>query len=1399
MKLGQSPFDSEKNEVELIPFSLADFDAMDGRDYAEQVDWTMRVQIPAGFKMSSVETFHFLKRLKRHTSECQYRDFIYDKLRGAGALDQDLLEAYITGFEGRESWYGALLLSVFSSKNDTTSLSITQREDLLQGVFLYNADDLADLICKKLKVYSHYTKPTFRTRAAQTKMARAAAASIDEFLMNKTGESKVLSKFDAVFSEEHIEDEARDLGIKRAINPSLTLSVPLVKKVLELPDDQLDNMQLGLSAGYLSKRALNNATFREQLLKSGLLEQVLKRLRDPQDFLLLFYTTFDEIPELANFYRIYCRNLNERLADPSFFTVFVSTSLIGDGMEKAIKRRFELVEQFMKKASPLHSALVLEKAPFKEPIIDTLVLKCIKDLVELPNFPDLLARHLPLTSLIATRIPDAPELITMLSKAVLGKTGKTAKDRAFFFFQVSVIFSFSGNIDAAVSLVNNYEAQLALEEKQAAKGVEKTAGGVRRRALGAVGGDGAERSEAGRSDDFRSGAFNRPAAPMKKPLVPQFSGERVKTRPTLSEDGDFAKILSERFGNLGIAPELAVNVGVALNGVPSAIRSELMDVVGMAIDLNEWAEGEERKMATESDSILCRVGIDQVAVRRAADGFEIDVELDGRVFGSRVKVNELGEPESANFTNEPLIKAILELEGLRYLGELFGEKVTGAENVDVLRLLGLEEMPEVEYEEVSEEGAFDGAERSEAVNEGGLVGQPAPAEAKEVIEGRNFLLENWEAFEKFIQELGQKLDLKSSFEVVQRALTQFAAGIQVDKALPSLGVTVEMEGGHVLTSFVKAVDIYDPEITREIIKGLGVDATSLHVESIDKVDAYFVRLNVKMGGKDEQISACILSPTLDIYYFGVDPQELLENETVEALHLNHFILKAFKMAVMRDDDPDFRRAKSHKGGSGRTGAGHVNSVITKATKSSYPPIVTSWKTKNEEGGEADKGQMSGLKKIKDGERGVHVQRILKELTLSDEIEKALVRIGTRVQGVILQRVLGGDAYPHPGVYVPVREEETMKALLEAYKNERLVRSKNPDDDWFEDAFTRPETDEEDAILALAFALSNPGKAETLVHPALRSMVYSKFKGEKAFESMIRAFLAENPDISILDFYNALKDMSPMNPDDIKLLTSEACGYHLPYLFRKDASKKPEEVLFEDGFEVGSGLSMEVVKIIAGNRVSMSNVSDVFLMGAERSEAMNYAAKLHNRMEGQETEVDLRPRARALMVWEFEGENGEMDYAFAYLDTAREALDPSDLSRVMPAEERLKKFPSVYTAIERAKRENASGKHTDFEELWRFNENELERLEQRGLFKLKRGKDGSIIGIVEGSIKPIRRKKIAIMTNEQVGYKQFRFKPETFVDYMEFADNEGLLSEQYHFDEEKIELQRRIFDFFSEKS
>lgn len=225
---------------------------------------------------------------------------------------------------------------------------------------------------------------------------------------------------------------------------------------------------------------------------------------------------------------------------------------------------------------------------------------------------------------------------------------------------------------------------------------------------------------------------------------------------------------------------------------------------------------------------------------------------------------------------------------------------------------------------------------------------------------------------------------------------------------------------------------------------------------------------------------------------------------------------------------------------------------------------------------------------------------------------------------------------------------------------------------------------------------------------------------------------------------------------IRTPATAARNKRLPYLPRTNGSEAPDECVFHEGeFDVPADTDLNVVEIIAGNRLRFSHQYPFWLLGENRRAAMDLAASLQD----PAGRINLKPRARALLVYEFEDE-GVHSFGYRYLSTGKDAKyllgSTTDVEKVSQA-------------ITSAKKENRTKVFSDFANHLEWETRDLERFEEAKIIELQRNARGQILEILPK--KKILRKKIVIL-DEDIGYQQVEIPPPTLVQLMMHATTQG---------------------------
>ncbi|MEK7673445.1 MAG: hypothetical protein AAB373_06200 [Patescibacteria group bacterium] len=875
-----------------------------------------------------------------------------------------------------------------------------------------------------------------------------------------------------------------------------------------------------------------------------------------------------------------------------------------------------------------------------------------------------------------------------------------------------------------------------------------------------------------------------------------------KKRPGEIDPAAFLSSTFQLFEGLKLTPGAE-----SLVGPHSQIRGDLNDLAGAIIDGVELAPGEVRTVNLEKDSVLRRLNAVAVAVRRTDDGeLEAQVvlkngnEVDPGEFYPALTIENDGHVETRQFAHEPAFRAVLETEVLRAVGRAFGEEIDGARNQDILDLLGLSPVAAA----TRDANPSEKAPTSEPTKGTTTVDTPPPPKPEPPQQPRpevspastEFLRGNVQTFDAFMNYLrSQTMKLPKDFDAYSEALLEMAREITVDKALDPGYSTVVIDKKHVMAPFIHSIDFYDPKSSRERISKLGLDPAVLHVDNLNNLDAYLVRVNITMGNKDEQMHCCILPPQNEIYFFGVDPEATINEEEIRGLVLNDAILNSFKAAVDREPGKISYTIRQHRG-SNRIGAQAINDIIKGPTHGSFPAIVVCWPIPESPAGpdkdtsgekSAPLSRAAGLKKL------FHV---IKEESGEDGPINVLMRKGVYVLGSDLRKHFYDYAevkdLEHLDIYVPITNPEILKGLLNLSAKVRVASS--PDGKFDPKTYLQGRVaavratepfDEEKALAAFADSAMKPKES----HLELERAFASRFRrasdpegknANNAYVNTLRKILTEcrNPkmdlgEVKVEEVIDAILDMKAFDSSKLFIATSGGGNFRLSFDPRENGEGMPtDKALFETAHTVAAKTSEEIIKVMAGNRIRIARSNPTWLRGSNRTPKLNYAAKIQSRFKRQgDSEVKLEPMARALLVYEFEGEDGTDKYAFRYLDGARDL--PLESGETIAGHERLMRMTTIQDISKLAIEENESGLHTDFSDLTKYPLSVLRDLQKVGLFRFEFDTAG-VPRVVPGTLKPIKRKAIAIATKEQVGYKQFRTAPTNLREYLEYLEKENLL-------------------------
>lgn len=1231
-------------------------------------------------------------------------------------------------------------------------------------------------ICAVVQKHVHYkhVKDRFFKGRSEKNDAQKYLQNIQASLARFGGSIDLVGLYEREFEGEKYTEQPEDFARKVHGNiDDAKWNLPQIEAVL---NGDPDYVTLGSAFDWLLTKYLSNEFLRSEIERKRYFHHLLSKVNDPQKvhiFALSLKKAETSAPDLQTGIRDKFGDTIEKICrDQRTLAEMLKYFSIGEGayFSDILRGVFTTLEglsgdKLFKAISQIDTA----DLPKIFAVLPQSILANLDHALDIKHLSE--PRNLPLIALILRR---SPATLEKLKTAILAP--QTA-GRLTLKSQVKQALALAGTKAAVIaSFESDVTAGIQLADETSRKTISRGQEVVRAQVEGFV-------PKAPKKD---------PTARAEKPVEPPKMKRPGELSPT-----EFTAASRLKFDALKIPAPLEANVGVTKKGddeIKSQIRTELEATAEIAVDIVDWQKDEEKTIAVEENSVLARMGIKAIRFRKTSS-FEVEFLFEEREdlaeptpFCAAVHLDDKGAPKAKNFQHEPLLKAILEVEAVRYFCELLsGHPVPNATNEDILRLLGLEEMPETVFVKPIK------AEPPKVLPTPGIELKKIPVEKPETLEARNFVKENWETFEAFIASLKARgVRVEGDFARLQNGTANLTASIKLDKAIPPGGLTVEMDKKHLFGPYIHSVDIFDPEMSRKLMKNLALDPSFLHLDSIDDIDAYFVSANIRFNDKDEQIHACIIPPDFDVYIFGVDPKEIIEKERTLPVAFNQIILRAFKTAATRIDDHSSTHERTYKSSS-RRGANLVNRKVREATNTSYPVIVVSWPVPaSPKPGQGPSSASLNAEPTNRDEQLLNMFRDISTMAVDDGIVSALMDAGTYLKAADLFRFFSKDPdvklHQYPDIYMPITSPRIMAEILDIIQNKRAISGFSGKDDpraWLMDIVETerkndPENYESAAIKAFEFAANNPRVSRLLLDRYFQFQCRQSAQGTAApYAETLKKVLAEcrksiGQDLSVEEILEALFEMSPLNPKNLYLATSGAGDYRLPYDFREGGENMPAKCLFDSGYSVPNGASPEVVKIIAGNRLRFSAVTEDWLRGRSRSEKLSFAAEVQNPFRNKKNKpVDLTPQARALLVYEFEGADDKPEYAYVYLGTARDTKGDN----VVTGADRLLKYASTIDAMERAKTENPTGNHTDFEDLSKWSTSDLLALERRKIFELDKIEIGGrtrVIRIKPGTLKKITRKKVAILTGEVIGYKQFSSTATSFAAYREGAHNQDLL-------------------------
>lgn len=818
------------------------------------------------------------------------------------------------------------------------------------------------------------------------------------------------------------------------------------------------------------------------------------------------------------------------------------------------------------------------------------------------------------------------------------------------------------------------------------------------------------------------------------------------------------------------AMNLPQNIGVSVGSLV-AYKGDIENDLG-ALLAGDFGEKDERVAVCEDDSFLKRLGIAKVHFYRKKTGeniknFSAVFEFnDGKLY-PYAEIAADGKVESYKKITPGMEYGddIMTVDTLRqFLRELMGEEINGRDLSTMMTLLGLEEF---KFETGS-------AAQSDAQN--GSTAEDAKESDDKFKKTREFLLENFQTVQAFLSALRiQGVTVPGEYDQIAEFFLRLRNSIGPNRQLPPGGVTVLPEVGHPIAPFIDGIDFYNVVESRGIFERLELRPELFHraedfISENGYFDAYYalVRFRLTPESPVQTVHVCITTG-YDVYIMGVDPSAIEDNEDVLSLALSHLILEAFQVAVMRHEDPNNTRpAPAPSNGGGGVWTPRARQAIRAQTNAEFPVIVVDWRTAG--------GSDVGPKNPPTGPiRPRQTRATLEDTrfqeiwsTPGDNLAKKMVEQGFCLTGRDYSRLFpnNGTAFVPDRVFVPLRTEQEAQAVLDIVGNHKVVSSSGNVDlaKWFDDQQKSSRGAERDPARVFQRMMMQEGLTkDSFFVQRCRALFQERQKNgtpygfAELFNDVKDQVRVQDPTITPQDVVNAFLAMSPLNPTSLLIQQTGASDYRLPFDFKthtpNSVESMPNVAIFDD-LEVSPDMPLDVVKIIAGNRARMLQASDKWLRGKERSADMTVAAQLQEQYRARQSgrEINLNPRARALIVWEFTDDT----YAFAYLDSARDFVSEHNYSHIR-AEDRLRQMPRVRQEVATARNTN------DFDNMGRWSPAELAHLEKQGV--VVKDANGNYHA---NPAKQIRRKKIAIFTEEQIGYRQCQVPPTNFDNYRVWA-------------------------------
>ncbi len=833
-------------------------------------------------------------------------------------------------------------------------------------------------------------------------------------------------------------------------------------------------------------------------------------------------------------------------------------------------------------------------------------------------------------------------------------------------------------------------------------------------------------------------------------------------------------------------PDDVLNRAVGLSGLHDDLALGFMEAAE-SLTQTPWEDGTERRLTIDKNVPFNALGITEISFLRDGDNWQASI-----VFGNSAMVNGrprycnlgmidsegellLDVPAAAHFKN---LDQLLTTEALRLFGVLNNSKITAELLGDVRTLLGMDEyvpppLPVKAPEPTKAKTKDDAADSAKTAEK---------PENPRVKNTADFQTENLATFEAFMAYLRDTvgLEIQDSYEDVALAGYELQNRIRPNKQLPVGGASVPPPESNPLAPYIEEIEFTGVAESRTGIQSLDIDPLYFH-EKIS--DAYLCKTVVKMGDESHTIRFCIIPGRFDVYFIGVDGSTYDEDENVVFAALKNAILQKFYDLTMREYDTSNRKTSLGTKRKGPQGPWieKVDQAVLAASQGQFPVIVTSWgKERIAEGDAASprKRDYDMVRTPKELFEKLYAKPCDPEVALAahclflrgkqfisipgfaDDEEKLPPKVWAGSNGN--KRLREG----YSDIAVPLTTPEQVLEAI-AHAQEPIVTV----GELADTALKLFEAELEGVDAGNAFAIMYYETLLEYIDPALKTLIANyggtdlvdTMRVSSLFSKILTEAKKKNPSVTPSDIFKGFLSLKRMPLSRFEIPIKRARDYRLPYEPRKGGTDIPTARAFRESPEATPEARPNVVSIIEGNRFRISQISDRWIMGFNRSDALDHAATIQNEWSN-DREISLQPRARALLVWEFE--DGEI--AFTYLDEARDVTDEATNTTITGAE-RLQAFGKVREKILKAQTENASGNHTDFNDMRAWDHSELRRLENEGVVKLEY-KGRRVTGIA--SSKKVTRKQVVILTGEQAGYRQFATAPTSLQNYSRYIHEQG---------------------------